>query len=645
MMRNLLIALLLVLTLQPGDLYAAEAEVSISDAVKKFAESSKRIRIAVFDFANTAGNKTRFDTYIADMLVSELSKYPLTLLERKRLEVLLAEHALSQSGVIDPGKALKLGELLPVDIVVSGSYTELSGRLVIHGRFIHVGTGEIHYAFTSSIEATVEPARPAEPGKIVCEPSPETVRKALYTLNDRTSVARAVDLVLPIPFDTGCGVVHYEVMRTFVRNKIFDDRYRVFLLRTLRALETPSDDNRAVEIMRFFAADRTVDREEWEAGLEALQKMRITPHSIALRPLLNAEHEKSATVRERVDEIMRLAAENRIGRPVPVQRETMFFAVLHGLDAQSGRTDARNAVAVLRAYSGYVPDDDVNNKRAAELLQAIYSHAQDREAGREALALLIEFYQQRTATDKLAEGVADLVRSLEAKAEERQDRDKANTVAAREDLVSVSASLADLYCRSIATAKRERLPYIVEERSLFVLRQGVRCDQVPSVKDLEAEMRSGEWDRKLKAVETLSKIGEAAKGAERTVIRYLGQQGFGSQGGDLRRFCAAILGNIRTKDPEGITLLIASFPEFDRGVSHEAQEAIKKIGIDAFPYLIQGLGSKDHAIRLRCVTALGYLGSKAKKALPDLQTLAEKDVDPYVRKEAAGVVQMIKNDF
>ena len=45
-------------------------EISISDAVKKFVESNKRVRIAVFDFANTGGTKTRFDTFIADTIVT-----------------------------------------------------------------------------------------------------------------------------------------------------------------------------------------------------------------------------------------------------------------------------------------------------------------------------------------------------------------------------------------------------------------------------------------------------------------------------------------------------------------------------------------------------------------------------------------------
>ncbi len=650
-MKRLLLTILLLFAIQPSAFAASESEVTIKEAVKQFAENRKRTRIAVFDFANTAGDKTRYDTYIADMLVSELSRYKMTLLERKRLEVILGEHALSQSGVVDPNKALKLGEMLPVDMILSGSYTEMSGRVIIHGRFIDVGSGEILSAFTSSIEAAAEPkpqtaaATATSPEKKVCKPSRDEVRKALYTLNTQGAITRAVDLVIPVPFDMECGTIHFEVMSAFTRHKINDDRYKAFLLKTIAGIDTPSDDSRALDIIRFFAADKTIDQAEWDAGLNSLKKMRIGESTPAVKYLLNAVNEKSETVLERADIMMRMAAEGKMGRPVPVKQETMFIAVLYGMEAHSGRGDARNALSFFRSYSNIIPDEDARNKKATSILRQIYNHTKERVAGRETIALLTQFYKERTATDLLAEDLADTIKSLETKGEERQGYDDKVIAAAREDLKTVTSALAELYCSSIAVARSKRYPYIIEERSLLVLKHGMRCDQVPSIKDLEAEMRSGDWERKLKAVEMLAKIGEGAKEAEPTIIRYLGQQGFGTQGATLRRNCAMILGNIRTKEPEGIRLLIASLPEFDNSVSHEAMESLKKIGFDALPYLIQGLSNKDHAIRYRCVRTIGELRGKAKKALPELQQLAARDKDPYVRKEAAAVVQMIKNDF
>jgi TolB-like protein len=647
-MKRLLVTLLLLFATQSPALATPEAEATIPEAIKQFAQGRKKVRIAVFDFANTEEKKTRYDTYIADMLLSELSRYQMTLLERKRLEVLLGEHTLAQSGVIDQEKAQKLGEMLPVDLILSGSYTEFPGKVVIHARFINVGSGEIVSAFTSSFQVAPEQQNDQVAGtplKKVCPLTKEEVQKLLYTLNTPKAVAKVVDQVIRIPFDTDCGAIHFEVIRSFKKHKIEDPRYKAFLLKTITNIESPSADYRAKEILSFFAADKVIDQEEWEAGLTTLKRMQISDSSEAVKYLLNAANEKSEILLERADTMMRLAAEGKMGRPVPVNQESMFFAVLHGMEAQSGRGDARNAVSFFRSYSNVVPDDDKNNKKAANILKMIYSKAGDREAAKGALSLLMEFYRGRTDTDVLAEHAADFIKGLESKGKERRGKDDGIIAAAREDIKTATSAIAELYCKSIEVAKKKKYHYIIEERSLTVLKNSMKCSHVPSVKEFEAEMRSGVWDRKLKAVEMLAKIGEGAKEAEPTIIRYLGQQGFGKDGATLRRNCAIVLGNIRSTNPEGIRLLIESLPEFDNSVSHEAMEAIKKIGADALPYLIQGLKHNDQAIRYRCVRAIGELRGKGKKALPELQQLSARDKDPYVRKEAAAVVQMIKNDF
>ncbi|HTG00688.1 MAG TPA: FlgO family outer membrane protein [Nitrospirota bacterium] len=624
---------------------SSAADVSINDAVKKFVDANKRMRVAVFDFANTSGAKTRFDAFIADTIVSELSKYPVTLLERKRLETLLGEQALSQTGVVDATKALKLGTLLPVDVVVSGSYTEMGNKLVINGRFIHVVTGEILSAFTSELTVAPAPAATKEDKESLCRKNQEIVRKALYNLQDQAAVRQAVDIVLTIPFDNDCGRVHYDVLYTFSRHKISDERYSAFLLNTIRSLDTPSDDDRANEILRFFAADGAVDNTEWQAGIETLKKMRGYALHLPLRPLLNSEHEKSSVLRARIDEIMRLTAEDKIGRPVPVKSDVMLYGIMSALQINNEKQSKADAIAVFRKYAGLIPDDDAGNKKAVEILRSLYFNENDRKTSSEALALMIEVLKQRTPSESLAESVADIIKSMESKSEDQYEREGEKRERYRADLKVVNPALSGLYCRSVGVAKKKGYHYIVEERTLHILKNRMTCEFTPGIKDLENEMRSGDWDRKVKAVELLSKSGDAAKDAEKTVIKYLGQQGFGSQGGMLRRFCAQTLGNIRTTDPEGITRLIESFPDYNDGVSYEAEEAIRKIGMDALPYLIKGLGSNEHATRLRCAKALGNLGAKAKAALPELKRLAASDTDPYVKKEANAAVQVISNDY
>ncbi len=623
--------------------YAARVDQNIPDAIKKFAKNKKRMRIAVLDFANTSGEKTQFDGYIADTIVSELSKYSLTLLERKRLKMLLKEHALSQSGVVDSKKALEMGMLLPLDVIVSGSYTLIGNSVVVNGRFIHVGSGEILYAFTASIKTHIE-KQASNKEKPTCEPIWQPVNYALKNLKDEVAVNHAVDYATSIPFENECGKIHYQVISTFNRFKIFPKKYNKFLIDTLILIDDPSNDERTGAIARFLSADKTVNNAEWKALLTALKKMNDYALHIHLSSMLNNKYEEKNKVRKRIDEIIKLTEEKKIGMPLPFKKEKMFFSILSGLNVYH-KKNMTNCVYLFEKYEKLIPDNDEYNKKAAGLLKIIYMVDNDRDIQKKALKNLIRFYKNREKSELLATRIAETVRSIESKIDDRYERDKNKRTNYKNDLGVINRSLPDTICMSVVVAKKKGFRSQVEDRIEYILKNKIKCEHAPSVKDLENDMRSGDWDRKLKAVELLSKIGTAAKPAEQTVIKYLGQQGFGRNGGRLRRFCALTLGNIETNDPKGITLLIESFPDYDNGVSHEAKETIKKINVAALPYLIEGLAHEHHAVRYGCAEALGNLGRKAEKAVEELKRIAKKDDNPYVRKQAKGAVQMIRNSF
>ena len=638
-----LVAFLLIFLSNLSFSYSTESSPSIPDAIKKFAKDKKRMRIAVLDFANTSGERTRFDGYIADTIVSELSKYSLTLLERKRLKLLLKEHALSQSGVVDSKKAIEMGMLLPLDVIVSGSYTLMGHSVVVNGRFIHVGSGEILHAFTASIKTQIE-QQAIQKEKPTCEPVWQPVKHALKNLKDQIAINHAVDRATGVPFEDECGKIHYQVMSTFKRFNIFPAKYNQFLIDTLISIDDPSNDERTRAIARFLSADKKIDHAEWKALLAALKKMNDYALHIHLSAMLNNKYEKKNKVRKRIDEIIKLTEKKRLGAPLPFKPERMFFSILSGLNVYH-KKNMTNCVYMFEKYEKLIPDNDKYNKKASELLKIIYMVDKDRDIQKKALKNLIRFYKNRGKSELLSTKITETIRSIESKINDRYEHDENKKLNYKNDLELINNSLPGLICLSVATAKKKGFRSQVEDRIEYILKNKIKCEHAPSVKDLENDMRSGDWDRKLKAIELLSKIGTAAKPAEQTVIKYLGQQGFGRNGGRLRRFCALTLGNIVTSDPKGISLLIELFPDYDNGVSREAKETIKKINVVALPYLIKGLAHEHHAVRYGCAEALGNLGKKAEEAVEELKKVAQKDDDPYVRKQAKGAVQMIKNSF
>lgn len=641
-MKKLISAMIIIfLILIPQAVFSA-SEISISEAVKKFAQDKKRMRIAVFDFSSNE-KKTRYDSFIADSIISELSKYQVTLLERKKLTLLLKEHELSQSGVVDSEKAMKLGELLPVDVIVSGSYAELENRLIINGRFIHVGTGEIIYAFTASMDVKSTDTGAADV-KSKCENEQQSIKEVLSDLRSESEVKKAVDTAVAIPFDDECGRIHYDVIYTFIRYKKYPEKYQSFLIETLDSIDNPSNDNRANEIINYFASDGRIDSDEWKAGFEALRKMSLFALHNPLQDLLKGSAEERPLIKRRADDIIQATIEGRLGKPVPFSVENVLFSMFSALRVSNFKTDMSVPAYIFKKYSNRIPDNEKSNKKATEVLHSMYLYADDRSVQKEILSLVIAFYKSRKSAE-LAERCADFIRIVEVEAENPNERDKNVIQAYSGDLKIVNESLEDVYCESIDAVQKKGYHYIVDDRVIYVLKNKMKCRYSPSIKDLEADMQSGDWENKLKAVETLTKIGTAASDAEQTVIKYLGQQGYGSDGGKLRSMCAKVLGNIKTSNPKGITMLIESFPDYDDGVSYEAEEAIKKIGLPALSFLIKGLSHEHHAVRLRCAVAIGNLGKKAEKAVQGLKRLSEKDEDPYVRKQAAGAIQMINNDF
>ncbi len=103
-------------------------------------------RIAVIYFDNGSDNKelSRLRKGLADMLISDLSKIKmLNVIERARLEELLKEQKLNNTKAFDASTASKVGKLLGVQYILTGSFFEIVGSLRVDARIIDVETGKI----------------------------------------------------------------------------------------------------------------------------------------------------------------------------------------------------------------------------------------------------------------------------------------------------------------------------------------------------------------------------------------------------------------------------------------------------------------------------------------------------------------------
>ena len=132
-------------------------------------------RIAVLEFKNKADNQWWYHggaEAAQDVFVTELVKSgKFTVVDRERLDAMMQEKGLQQSGDIDPKTAIKLGKILGLNYLLTGAVTEYGNTDVsgggggvfagkrkfvaaLNARLINASTGEVVWAD----EATQEEA-------------------------------------------------------------------------------------------------------------------------------------------------------------------------------------------------------------------------------------------------------------------------------------------------------------------------------------------------------------------------------------------------------------------------------------------------------------------------------------------------------
>ncbi len=128
-----------------------------------------RRRITVVDFSDINRQTSPAGVVIAELLIGELFKTGrYEIVERKLLSSVLEQHKLNMTGLVDESTARKVGKLLGVDCIVTGTVIDLGSALNVNARTIDIETGSI------SATASVDLARNAFKGlpQAIVEPAP-----------------------------------------------------------------------------------------------------------------------------------------------------------------------------------------------------------------------------------------------------------------------------------------------------------------------------------------------------------------------------------------------------------------------------------------------------------------------------------------
>lgn len=111
-------------------------------------------KVAVTDFADLNGHQSALGKFVAEELTTQLAiqgRGRLTVIERRHLMSVLAEQKLSSSNLFDPASVEKIGRILGVQALVTGSITDLGAELKVHARLLSVQSGQVIVATSVSI--------------------------------------------------------------------------------------------------------------------------------------------------------------------------------------------------------------------------------------------------------------------------------------------------------------------------------------------------------------------------------------------------------------------------------------------------------------------------------------------------------------
>jgi len=100
--------------------------------------------IAVSGFTTRDGNSSALIALLDELAIVAIGKVDrMRLTERKRLDVILKEQELALSDLMDTSKAIRIGQVLAADYLLTGSVIETDRTVIIFGRVINVETAEI----------------------------------------------------------------------------------------------------------------------------------------------------------------------------------------------------------------------------------------------------------------------------------------------------------------------------------------------------------------------------------------------------------------------------------------------------------------------------------------------------------------------
>jgi len=623
----------------------------------------RKLRLAVIPLRGTESPRYAdkgFGAFLTEKITSSLGspESSIRLFERSRLDAVLQEQKLSASGLFDESEARRLGELAPLDAILTGSFTRMDRSVAVQLRIIDVVTGEVRGQISENVELTSElaslfldlQAAPPEFRKegrapSPCEPRWVPVRKAMEDIGSPEKLDLLMDQALAILFEPPCGDIHFEVIAHLVRHKQQPARYGPFLLKTLQGIQEPDGDDRDRQIARYLLVPGQLEDPAWEALLRLAQRSRQT--NVYLDWLLADKVGTKASrqrLNARIGILLREMDQKKLGKPLPLDPRKGFADILvrlrHAfLGGYGDRQDLQPLIDGYRTYGTRYAGD--SNKQVLETLVAMHEAAKGPERD-EILGWIGDRVNHFTPSRELEGAIVRFVdRLIEARTQARK-KDPSGGVPAQE-----LKRLATL----CGTRLAQTIPFTLGRDyrlnlTGLCLEHGIQAEGiVPTVESLTRQLGSEEDTEQREAIRLLKALGPRALPAEPLALKKLRRLSHQSSYGAnryLQHDLLELLGTLQTRSPEGIQLLVSHLGHLESYLADAAIEALVHVGEPAVAVLEAAFPTFEEPYKqIRVLKVFQWRGRAAKAHLPWLRARLEEATSPLVKDALEDAIEAV----
>ncbi len=631
----------------------------------------KPVRLAVVPFtaSNASSQENVFGEYLTELVIGQISENTqFKLFERSRLDAIFKENELMLSGMMKPSEAIKIGQLLPIDMLFSGTYTKLKSYVDVSGRLIDVVSGEIVISYSGRVKMTkniktlfpeheqqvpkqnavnqengsttnsttinvaVTTPQPQVSEEEACRIKVSEFKLLLTDFSTQEKIDAIANEAMKTPFDNLCGKLHYDLMYAFNRYKIQHEPYRAFLLTTLDNIALPSQDDRSHTIVEFLTKDNDLNTREWSTYLKALTRVEYGLYSY-LAPVFKKTD--LATGKARIDEYFQLVRAQKLGLPQPASYDHAFYQLMQGL--------GKSQELRLYTYERYADNLEDEPKYAIShhllYLDRMYEAEADPQTKTKVLRWVAAYFQKFTG-EKSAEKLYEFAYKFRLRDNDNGNKsiDLQNQETQRlypeSDLLLLIELCKDKFAQyATMTQYNSQL----EDRINFCVKYGIPVPgAIPTMLEAEQILKGSDLKEQERVMKLLVQMGDKPRSLENTLISLFDKRSLDDKEKliTIQAYAIEVLGNIKTKNTKAINYMISKLMSYNYKESDQSEAALIKIGKPAVTPLINKLQSTtihDGGLRYKLVVLLGKNGKDAKAAEPLLLKIqkesSNKDID------------------